>query len=192
MRPPAIQAERSWSPPTAPCCRCFNEAACNTGGTPVGRLHRGAAGSRFNEAACNTGGTRNEDWPASGAWGASMRPPAIQAERAHDRREPVDSRHASMRPPAIQAERPTFRRRRGPGTRSFNEAACNTGGTRSAGAGSASCAAGFNEAACNTGGTRAGRRASGRPSPCFNEAACNTGGTHDAERDGDAVGVVLQ
>ena len=38
--------------------QCFNEAACNTGGTPRSPGLRAAPSHRFNEAACNTGGTR--------------------------------------------------------------------------------------------------------------------------------------
>ena len=61
----------------------FNEAACNTGGTPP-RPGSGPPGPPrgFNEAACNTGGTLGPRHPPPRAELASMRPPAIQAERA--------------------------------------------------------------------------------------------------------------
>ena len=60
-----------------------------------------------------------------------MRPPAIQAERLCDARRVVRQGGASMRPPAIQAERrPAYERGGGGGPARFNEAACNTGGTR--------------------------------------------------------------
>ena len=36
----------------------FNEAACNTGGTPMSDMWWTASSGCFNEAACNTGGTR--------------------------------------------------------------------------------------------------------------------------------------
>ena len=84
---------------------------------------------------------------------ASMRPPAIQAERLLLVDVGGGSRAASMRPPAIQAER------------------------KGGGPAPARAAPGFNEAACNTGGTP---RAYGQGHPAgvrFNEAACNTGGT---------------
>ena len=133
MRPPAIQAERaSCRRPSCSLSGRFNEAACNTGGTPRASGWASPEASGFNEAACNTGGT-----PASGGrrWRrcasfneaacntggtprpvaddldvvvvASMRPPAIQAERdaGGDRVVHVDLDAASMRPPAIQAER---------------------------------------------------------------------------------------
>ena len=155
MRPPAIQAERL--PPRArrAACERFNEAACNTGGTlRGGRLARRGR-RRFNEAACNTGGTRRQapkarqrtagfNEAACNTGGthprarpgtdehrlASMRPPAIQAEREQGARRPRRGHQASMRPPAIQAERalkpiePPF------AWYGFNEAACNTGGTQ--------------------------------------------------------------
>ena len=59
MRPPAIQAERPLSPPPELSQSiCFNEAACNTGGTLPGAETMTLKGQL-----------------------ASMRPPAIQAER---------------------------------------------------------------------------------------------------------------
>ena len=61
----------------------FNEAACNTGGTHRGIRRLDSESKRFNEAACNTGGTHPHDpVPAQRQRRASMRPPAIQAERA--------------------------------------------------------------------------------------------------------------
>ena len=61
----------------------FNEAACNTGGTPGTLAAPDDAGvPRFNEAACNTGGTLQDGLaPGQDLPPASMRPPAIQAER---------------------------------------------------------------------------------------------------------------
>ena len=59
----------------------FNEAACNTGGTRRNDDEGDTRRDRFNEAACNTGGTpvpRGRDRLGDNA---SMRPPAIQAER---------------------------------------------------------------------------------------------------------------
>ena len=42
---------------------CFNEAACNTGGTPAsGDRLQGRNERCFNEAACNTGGTLGCCW----------------------------------------------------------------------------------------------------------------------------------
>ena len=131
MRPPAIQAERC-GPSTCPSARaaCFNEAACNTGGTPSGGESGHHPVARFNEAACNTGGTLRTIRCAAGrGGGASMRPPAIQAERRIFPAPPLDSPAASMRPPAIQAERPAWFTPYCRSLRSFNEAACNTGGT---------------------------------------------------------------
>ena len=206
MRPPAIQAER---------LRCrrvgrrrrgpFNEAACNTGGTPTRSTGPSTPTRSFNEAACNTGGTPRPHAPAAeGTSGPSMRPPAIQAERRATSRCPARRDTApSMRPPAIQAERLDEIRRLREAVERFNEAACNTGGTPPAVPHPGLPPAGrFNEAACNTGGTPgplapilgsvppasmrppaiqaerpAARRAAPAPRPCFNEAACNTGGT---------------
>ena len=214
MRPPAIQAERR-EPAIARSHRHhvrFNEAACNTGGTQFDRPPEFEVGRRrFNEAACNTGGTRYK-WqdnaqsissfneaacntggtPFFGAYAresrqASMRPPAIQAERSLTLRLCHVHYPASMRPPAIQAERRIPRADIGALRRSFNEAACNTGGTRP----SAPCSRGratcFNEAACNTGGTLSPPPCAQFDSACFNEAACNTGGTPacQAENGGD-------
>ena len=60
MRPPAIQAERpEGGAGRRAAAGRFNEAACNTGGTPAHEFRRLAYHPlRFNEAACNTGGTR--------------------------------------------------------------------------------------------------------------------------------------
>ena len=82
MRPPAIQAERRHR-----------------------THHQQRAASRFNEAACNTGGTRVVRRDAGRTATASMRPPAIQAERWLAESKTWLRWHASMRPPAIQAER---------------------------------------------------------------------------------------
>ena len=60
---------------------------------------------------------------------------------------------ASMRPPAIQAERRYDRRQRHEAHTGFNEAACNTGGTLPDDGVTDEIRTGFNEAACNTGGT---------------------------------------
>ena len=59
-----------------------------------------------------------------------MRPPAIQAERNLNPVAAVADAAASMRPPAIQAERRPPRSSGLRHTHRFNEAACNTGGTR--------------------------------------------------------------
>ena len=111
MRPPAKQAENvshgAAAPESAP---RFNEAACKTGG----KLARRAAARRFNEAACKTGGKPGAMGPLwEGEDGASMRPPAKQAE---------NKRRGDGAP----------ERRRG-----FNEAACKTGGKRGAARGGA-------------------------------------------------------
>ena len=159
MRPPAIQAERrNTASPQERDPRCFNEAACNTGGTPpTRRASARCSVACFNEAACNTGGTLPfRDTPTGPGCRASMRPPAIQAERNRGGERRGDENHASMRPPAIQAERadvppdrqprpvasmrpPAIQAERAPTIirdqpihRRFNEAACNTGGTRGA------------------------------------------------------------
>ena len=73
MRPPAIQAERP--PERGPLAGAgprFNEAACNTGGTPSSPWMPTAWSRTFNEAACNTGGTprdrRRADRPPARAF----------------------------------------------------------------------------------------------------------------------------
>ena len=133
MRPPAIQAERSPPCATNPVrCSCFNEAACNTGGTRLGfRLGLGDGGI------------------------ASMRPPAIQAER-HIRSTASIPTTRCFNEAACntggtpEGHRPVHIRN----LSRFNEAACNTGGTPRGFTCGCTCGGCFNEAACNTGGTR--------------------------------------
>ena len=85
MRPPAIQAERRcWWTRRESNPQCFNEAACNTGGTPTNAPDTALAPACFNEAACNTGGTRIHSAASCIQRRASMRPPAIQAERRYE------------------------------------------------------------------------------------------------------------
>ena len=107
MRPPAIQAERRGSGLQREGKLCaFNEAACNTGGTPTGPASNVRTSAFFNEAACNTGGTPPYwDGETEPVAVSSMRPPAIQAERLQPAEEGDGRRSPSMRPPAIQAER---------------------------------------------------------------------------------------
>ena len=109
MRPPAIQAERPTSP-TATLISDFHASmrppAIQAERAACARPARTTSPGGFNEAACNTGGTPRH-WSARGTGRdrASMRPPAIQAERAVTAGHEIQVPSASMRPPAIQAER---------------------------------------------------------------------------------------
>ena len=109
--------------------------------------------SGFNEAACNTGGTQEALVGVIADLCASMRPPAIQAERRSIRVPADRPAPASMRPPAIQAER--FRRsnRRNVETIASMRPPAIQAERADERAAWRRMAAGFNEAACNTGGT---------------------------------------